>query len=265
MKKVFGLAALLVALVFSVTAPASAELEKLKVGATAGPHAEILEFVKEGARELGLEIEIVEFSDYITPNAALDEGDLDANSYQHKFFMDTQNKDRGYKLVSIAKTAVCPMGFYSKKLRSIDELADGATVAVPNDPANVGRALVLLEQKGFIKLADGVGYGASVLDVVENPKKLKIVEIEAPQLPRSLDDVDLGASNVNYAVEAGLSPLEDALLLEDPATSPFANIIVVREADKDLPVFRKLIAAYQTDAVKAFMLERFKGAFVPAW
>jgi len=263
-KKTFVVLALL-ALYALVALPASAEPEKLKVGATAGPHAEILEFVKEGARDLGLDIEVVEFSDYIAPNAALDQGDLDANSYQHQFFLDTQNKDRGYHLVSIAKTAVCPMGFYSKKLKSIDELADGATVAVPNDPANVGRALVLLEQKGFIKLAEGVGYRASVLDVVENPKKLKLIEIEAPQLPRSLDDVDLGAVNVNYAVDAGLSPLEDALLIEDAATSPFANILVVREADKDRPALRKLVEAYQTDAVKTFMLERFKGAFVPAW
>lgn len=264
MKKTFGTLALIALLALSAL-PASAEMEKLKVGATAGPHAEILEFVKEGALELGLDIEVIEFSDYIAPNAALDQGDIDANSYQHQLFLDTQNKDRGYKLVSIAKTAVCPMGFYSKKIKHIDELADGATVAVPNDPANVGRALVLLEQKGFIKLAEGVSYGASVLDIVENPKDLKIIEIEAPQLPRSLDDVDLGAANVNYAVSAGLSPLEDALLIEDAASSPFANLIVVREADKDRPALKKLVEAYQTEAVKVFMLDHFKGSFVPAW
>lgn len=264
MRRTLSLLAFVVALSLSAL-PASAELEKLRVGATAGPHAEILEFVSEGARELGLELEVIEFSDYIAPNAALDEGDIDANSYQHQPFLDRQVRDRGYKLVSIAKTAVCPMGFYSRRIGHIDELADGATVAVPNDPANVGRALVLLESKGFIKLAEGVSYEASVLDIVENPKKLKIVEIEAPQLPRSLDDVDLGAVNVNYAVEAGLSPLEDALLIEDAATSPFANLLVVREADRDRPAFQKLIAAYQTEAVKEFMLERFKGSFVPAW
>ncbi|WP_300522745.1 MetQ/NlpA family ABC transporter substrate-binding protein [Aminiphilus sp.] len=247
------------------TRSSAEELEKLRVGATAGPHAEVLEFVREGARTRGIDLEVVEFSDYIAPNAALDQGDLDANSYQHQFFLDTQNKDRGYHLVSIAKTVVCPLGFYSKRIKDIAELKDGATVAVPNDPANVGRALVLLERQGFITLQEGLGYRASVLDIVANPKKLRIVEIEAPQLPRSLDDVDLGAVNVNYAVEAGLSPMTDALLIEDPATSPFANLIVVREADKDRPVFRKLVEAYQTEDVKRFMLERFKGAFVPAW
>lgn len=254
-----------VSLAAGVTSASAEDLQKIKVGATAGPHAEILEFVKEGAKDKGLDIEVIEFTDYISPNAALDQGDLDANSYQHKLFMDTQNTDRGYHLVSIAKTAVCPMGFYSKKIADISELKDKATVAVPNDPANVGRALVLLEKQGIIKLKDGVGYNASVFDIVENPKKLKFIEIEAAQLPRSLDDVDLGAVNVNYAVDAGLSPIEDSLLLEDAASSPFANIIVVREQDKDNPVLQKLVEAYQTEEVKQFILERFKGSFVPAW
>lgn len=238
---------------------------KLKVGATAGPHAEILEFVREIAKDKGLDLEVIEFSDYISPNAALDQGDLDANSYQHQLFLDTQNKDRGYHLVAIGKTAVCPLGFYSRKIKDVSELKSGATVAVPNDPANVGRALVLLEKQGFIQLAEGVGYSASVLDIEENPKKLKIIEIEAPQLPRSLDDVDMGAVNVNYAVNAGLRPMEDSILIEDAATSPFANIIVVRDEDKDNPGLRTLVECYQTDEVRKFMLERFQGAFVPAW
>ncbi len=264
MKKI---AALFLALVFinGVSAGNADELRKLKVGATSGPHAEILEFLKEGLKAEGIDLEVYAFSDYISPNAALDQGDLDANSYQHQLFLDTQNKDRGYKLVSVAKTVVCPMGFYSKKIANIDDLKDSATVSVPNDPANVGRALVLLEKKGFIKLKEGVGYRASVLDIVENPKKLRIIEIEAPQLPRVLDDVDIGAVNVNYAVEAGLSPLKDSILLEDAATSPFANLIVVREENRDDPLVKKLIEAYQTDETAKFMIERYKGGFVPAW
>lgn len=264
MKKI---AALFLALVFlnTLSAGNADELKKLKVGATSGPHSEILEFLKEGLKADGIDLEVYAFSDYISPNAALDQGDLDANSYQHQLFLDTQNKDRKYKLVSVAKTVVCPMGFYSKKIGNIDDLKDGATVSVPNDPANVGRALVLLEKKGFIKLKEGTGYRASVLDIVENPKKLRIIEIEAPQLPRVLDDVDIGAVNVNYAVEAGLSPLKDSILLEDAATSPFANLIVVREENRDDPLVKKLIEAYQTDETAKFMIERYKGGFVPAW
>lgn len=264
MKKI---AALFLALIFinGVSAGNADELKKLKVGATSGPHAEILEYLKERLKAEGIDLEVYTFSDYISPNAALDQGDLDANSYQHQLFLDTQNKDRGYKLVSVAKTVVCPMGFYSKKIGDIDDLKDGATVSVPNDPANVGRALVLLEKKGFIKLKEGTGYQASVLDIVDNPKKLRLIEIEAPQLPRVLDDVDIGAVNVNYAVEAGLSPLKDSILLEDAATSPFANLIVVREENRDDPLVKKLIEAYQTDETAKFMIERYKGGFVPAW
>ncbi|EFC91735.1 lipoprotein, YaeC family [Dethiosulfovibrio peptidovorans DSM 11002] len=241
------------------------DLSVLKVGATAGPHAEILEFLKDRLKDRGIDLQVYSFNDYITPNAALDQGDLDANSYQHGLFMDTQNQDRGYSLVSVAKTVVCPMGFYSKKIDDVDDLRKGAKVSVPNDPANVGRALALLEEKGFIKLADGVGYRASVLDVVENPKGIKFVEIEAPQLPRVLDDVDMGAVNVNYAVEAGLSPLEDAILLEDPETSPFANIIAAREDNRDDRRIELLIEVYHSDETRKFILDRFKGSFVPAW
>lgn len=262
------LALLLTAALFAFltpTAATAADLVPLKVGATAGPHEEILESLTERLREEGVELQVVPFSDYVTPNAALDQGDLDANSYQHQLFLDLQNKDRGYKLVSVAKTVVCPLGFYSKRISRIEDLKDGATVSVPNDPGNVGRALALLEKEGFIKLQEGLGYNASVLDIVENPKGLKFLEIEAPQLPRVLDDVDLGASNVNYAVEAGLNPLEDSILIEDAATSPFANLIVVREEDVDNEAIKKLIKAYQTEETAKFMLSRYKGSFIPAW
>ena len=265
MKKILALFVAVLFVQLGAFAAGAAELEKLRVGATAGPHAEVLEYLKEGLRAEGVDLEIYTFNDYITPNAALDQGDLDANSYQHQLFLDTQNQDRGYKLVSVAKTVVCPMGFYSKKIKNIDDLKDRAKVSVPNDPANIGRALALLEKKGFIKLREGVGYKASVLDIVENPKKLKFIELEAPQLPRALDDVEIGAVNVNYAVEAGLSPLKDSILLEDAETSPFANIIVAREDNKDNPLIQKLISAYQSEGTAKFIIERFKGGFIPAW
>jgi D-methionine transport system substrate-binding protein len=266
-KRMKRIAAICAAAAIAVFAAAGSEaaLAPLKVGATSGPHAEILESLAERLKTEGVELRVFPFSDYITPNAALDQGDLDANSYQHQLFLDTQNRDRGYRLVSVAKTVVCPMGFYSKKIGNIDDLKDGSKVSVPNDPANVGRALALLEQKGFIKLREGTGYTASVLDIVENPKNLRFIEIEAPQLPRVLDDVDIGAVNVNYAVEAGLSPLKDAILLEDAETSPFANVIAVREEDRDNPLVKKLVEAYQTEETAKFMLERYKGGFIPAW
>jgi len=265
MKKIAALCAAAAIAVFTAAGAEAAALVPLKVGATSGPHAEILEFLAERLKNEGVDLRVFPFSDYITPNAALDQGDIDANSYQHQLFLDTQNRDRGYRLVSVAKTVVCPMGFYSKKIGTIDDLKDGSKVSVPNDPANVGRALVLLEKKGFIKLREGTGYTASVLDIVENPKNLRFIEIEAPQLPRVLDDVDIGAVNVNYAVEAGLSPLKYAILLEDAETSPFANVIAVREEDRDNPLVKKLVEAYRTEETAKFMLERYKGGFIPAW
>jgi D-methionine transport system substrate-binding protein len=236
----------------------------LKVGVTAGPHAQILEVVKKVAEKDGLKIQIVEFSDYIQPNVALNQGDIDLNSFQHLPYLENMIKDRKYDLVMLAKTITFPMGVYSKKIKSVKDLKDGATVAIPNDPTNGGRALALLEKAGLIKLKPGLGHKASVVDITENPKKLKIRELDAAQIPRSLDDLDLAAINTNYAMPAGLVPVKDALILED-SNSPYANIIAARSMDKDNPQYKKFLKAYQSEEVKKFVNEQFKGSIVVAW
>jgi D-methionine transport system substrate-binding protein len=244
--------------------PALAQDKPLKVGVTAGPHAQVFEVVKQEAAKQGLQVQIIEFSDYVQPNAALAAGDLDLNSYQHQPYLDTANADRGYKLVSIGKTVVFPIGIYSKKAKSLNELKQGAQIGVPNDPTNGGRALLLLQEHGLIKLDPKAGLKATPLDVVENPRKLRFVELDAAQLPRSLDDVDASAVNTNFAMEAGLDPNKDALVRES-AESPYANVIVVREQDKDRPDLVKLLGIYQSPAVKAFIEEKYKGAVTAAW
>lgn len=236
----------------------------IKVGVTAGPQAEVMEVAKKVAAKDGLTIQIVEFNDFIQPNVALSQGDLDANAYQHQPFLDNQIKERKYELTSIAQTIIIPMGIYSKKIKKLDELKPGSTVAVPNDPTNGGRGLLLLEKAGLIKLNPQAGLKATPQDIVANPKNLKIKELEAAQVPRSLDDVDIAAVNANYAVVAGLSPKTDSLLLED-SKSPYACVIAVRSKDKADPVFQKLIKAYQSPEVKTFVEKQYKGAFVAVW
>lgn len=236
----------------------------LKVGVTAGPHAQILEAVKKVAEKDGLKIQIVEFNDYIQPNVALNQGDIDINSFQHLPYLENIVKDRKYDIVLLAKTITFPMGIYSKKLKTVKDLPDGATIAIPNDPTNGGRALALFEQAGLIKLKPGLGHKATVVDIVDNPKKLKIKELDAAQIPRSLDDLDLAAINTNYAMPAGLVPGKDSLVLEDP-NSPYANILAVRGKDKDNPLYQKFVKAYHSDEVKKFVQDEFKGSIVVAW
>ncbi|HLS17314.1 MAG TPA: MetQ/NlpA family ABC transporter substrate-binding protein [Paenalcaligenes sp.] len=261
-KLVFGGA---VAVAFSaLSTGAMAESKTIKMGVTPGPHAEIMEVVQGIAAEQGLEIEILEFSDYVQPNAALEAGDLDANSYQHEPYLQQQIQDRGYRLVSAAPTVIYPLGLYSNKVEAIDTVEDGASIAIPNDPSNGGRALMLLEDSGLLSLKEGVGAEATLLDVVDNPKNLRIVELDAAQLPRSLDDVALAAINTNFAMEAGLVPVEDALVLES-SDSPYANLIVVREEDKDAEWVKTLIDSYHTPEVKEFILENFEGSLIPVW
>ncbi|MDG5493890.1 MetQ/NlpA family ABC transporter substrate-binding protein [Niveispirillum sp. BGYR6] len=252
----------LLALAAAFALPAQAE--KIRVGVTPGPHAQIMEKVRDQAKATGLEIEILEFSDYVVPNEALASGDLDANSFQHQPYLDNQIADRGYKLVSVAKTVTFPLGLFSAKLKSLEALPAKAKVAIPNDPTNGGRALILLAHQGLIKLRDGAGLAATPLDITDNPKNLRIVELDAAQLPRSLNDVDIAAINGNYALEAGLDPTKDALARE-AADGPYANVIAVKAADKDKPWVKSLIAAYQSPAVKQFVVDTFKGALVPAW
>lgn len=243
---------------------ATAQEKTLKIGVTAGPHAQIFEVVKKEAAKKGLTLNIVEFSDYVQPNAALAAGDLDVNSYQHQPYLDTANADRGYKLTSIAKTVIFPIGIYSKKVKSLDELKDGARIGIPNDPTNGGRALLLLQTAGLIKVSKDAGLKATPIDVTDNPKKLRFIELDAAQLPRSLDDTDASAVNTNFAIEAGLDPRKDAIKQESP-DSPYANVLVVQEKRKGEPVFDTLVESYHSQPVKDFINEKYKGAVVTAW
>lgn len=253
-------AAALLALPFA----AQAQDKPIRVGVTAGPHAEILEVVKKVAERDGLKLQIVEFSDYVQPNAALNAGDLDANSYQHLPYLVAQVKDRGYKIVNIGYTVNFPMGVYSKKVKNLADLPNGARVGIPNDPTNGGRGLLLLESAGLIKLRADAGLKASPLDVVENAKKVRIVELDAAQLPRALDELDAAAINTNYAIPAGLKPTQDSIAIETPK-SPYVNIIAVRTQDKDKPELLKLVKAYQSAEVKAFVEQKYQKAVVASW
>lgn len=258
-----SLATLVLTTVFAIQ-PALAQEKPLKIGVTAGPRAQIMDVVKQEAAKQGLDIQVIEFTDYVQPNVALSVGDLDANSYQHQPYLDNANEDRGYKLKTIAKTVIFPMGIYSKKVKSLAELPEGARVGMPNDPTNGGRALLLLQEQGLIKVSPEPGLRATPLDVTSNPRKIRFIELDAAQLPRSLDDTDISIINTNFALEAGLEPAKDALTLESP-DSPYANILVVREKDKARPEFVKLVQAYHSQAVKDFILSKFKGSVIPAW
>ena len=255
-------AALALGAVFAL--PAAAQDKPVKIGVTAGPHAQIMEQVKKVAEKDGLKIQIVEFSDYVQPNAALAAGDLDANSYQHKPYLDQQVKDRGYRIVPVSYTVNFPIGIYSKKVKSLDELKEGARFGIPNDPTNGGRVLLMLQEKGLIKLRPEAGLKATPLDVTTNPKKLRFVELDAAQLARALDDLDAAAVNTNFALSAGLQPGRDAIAQEN-AKSPYVNLIAVREQDKEKPWVAKLVAAYHSDAVRQFVKTEFKGAVLTSW
>ncbi|MFY2566990.1 MetQ/NlpA family ABC transporter substrate-binding protein [Achromobacter ruhlandii] len=259
------LAALATLIGFAAAAPAMAQDAELKVGVTVGPHAQIGEVVQQVAARQGLKVKLVEFSDFIQPNAALDAKELDLNIYQHKPFLESQNKARGYKLVPVATAVVQQMGIYSKRVKSLDDLQPGAKVAIPNDPTNGARALLVLQAAKLIKLKDGVTVTASLFDVVDNPKKLKFVEIEAAQLPHSLADVDAAAVNSAYAIPAGLSPAKDALALESK-DAPFAAVVIAARGDnKNDPRIARFIKAYQSDEVKAFVAQKFPGAYSTSW
>jgi D-methionine transport system substrate-binding protein len=247
-----------------VASPALAQDKPIKVGVTAGPHAEIFEVVKKVAERDGLKIQVIEFTDYIQPNAALNAGDLDVNSYQHLPYLEAQIKDRGYKLTNIGYTVNFPMGVYSKKVKSLAALPNGARVGIPNDPTNGGRGLLVLETAGLIKLKKDAGLKATPLDIADNPKKIRIVELDAAQLPRALDELDAAAINTNYAIPAGLSPTKDAIASEG-AKAPYVNIIAVRTQDKDRPEFARLVKAYQSAEVKAFVEQKYQKAVVTSW
>lgn len=252
----------LAALTLSVPALAQAP-QVVRIGVSPGPHAEILEKVKPLLAPKGIDLKIIEFSDYVVPNQALDAGELEANSFQNQPYLDNQVKDRGFKLVSVGLTVNFPLGIYSSKHRSWADVPDGASIAIQNDPTNGGRSLLLLQDKGVIKLKDGVGFKPGPVDIVANPKKLKFIEVEAAQTPRTLADVAAAAINTNYAVDAKIEPTS-AILREDPK-GPYVNVIAVRAADKDKPWVRTLVETYQSPEIKAFVAERFKGNVLAGW
>ncbi|TZE81417.1 MetQ/NlpA family ABC transporter substrate-binding protein [Calorimonas adulescens] len=238
------------------------DVTKIKVGVTAGPHEEVLEQVKEILKDEGIDVEIVTFTDYVQPNIQLSEGALDANSFQHQPFFDDFVKERNItNLTTIGKTMIFPMGIYSNKIKDMKDLPENGTVSVPNDATNEGRALLLLQSAGVIKLKDDAGLTATPLDIVENPKNIKIVEIDAAQTVRSLEDVDAAAINTNYAVEMGFNPVKDSIFIEGP-NSPYANVIAVRKEDADKEVFKKLLEAYHDPRIKEFVDKKYQGSVV---
>ena len=242
------------------------ETVKIKVGATPAPHAEILEAVKETLAADGIELEIVEFNDYVIPNTATESGELDANYFQHQPYLTDFNAQNGTHLVSVASVHYEPFGIYGGKTKSLEELADGATIAVPNDGTNEARALMLLQAQGLITLKADAGFTATVLDIESNPKNLDIKELEAAQLPRTLQDVDLAVINGNYAIEAGLNAGKDALAVEDAnseAAQTYANILVVKEGNENNEAVQALAKALLSETAKEFMNATYEGAVLP--
>lgn len=247
------------------SAPAgSAETVKLSVAASPTPHAEILKQCVDILKEQGIELVVNEYADYVVPNTAVEDGDEDANYFQHVPYLDNFNAERGTHLVSVAGVHIEPMGLYAGNSASLDAIPDGGKVAVPNDPTNEGRALLLLEAQGIIKLTDSSNLAATPKDIAENPKNLEFVELEAANVPANLDEVDIAAINSNYALGAGLNPVEDALAIE-ASDSPYVNILVVKEGNENNEAVQALVKALQSDTVKDYINSTFGGAVVPAF
>lgn len=266
-KTVAALGALLGALALAGCGQEEKDPNHIKVGVIVGAEQQVAEVAQKVAKDkYGLDVELVTFNDYVLPNEALSKGDIDLNAFQHKPYLDQQIKDRGYKLVAVGNSFVYPIAGYSKKIKSLSELQDGAQIALPNDPTNLGRSLLLLQKVGLIKLKDNVGLLPTVLDVVENPKNLKLVELEAPQLPRSLDDdqIALAIINTTYASQINLTPTKDGLFVEEK-DSPYVNLIVAREDNKDAANVKKFVQAYQSDEVNEAANKIFNGGAVKGW
>ena len=254
----------------AVSSEAAAETNDLagttiKVAASPVPHAEILGVAKDILAEQGITLEIIEYTDYVQPNLVTESGEVDANYFQHTPYLDSFNEENGTHLVSVGAIHYEPFGLFAGKTASLDELADGAKIAVPNDTTNEARALQLLAAQGIITLKEGAGLTATKNDIAENPHNVDIVEMEAAQLPRTLADVDFAVINGNYAAEAGLNAATDALAVEDAsseAAQTFANILVVKEGNEDNPAIQALLAALQSEQVKNFIDETYSGAVV---
>ena len=265
MKKIIVIALVAILSVVSVFAQAAAETQssttKIVVGATPEPHAALLSLVVDDLAAQGITLEIKEFTDYVTPNDAVEYGEIDANYFQHIPYLESFNTEHGYHLVNAGGIHVEPIALYSSKYSSLSDLPNGAVIAIPNDPTNEGRALLLLQSAGLIKLKDDAGLEAIPLDITENPKNFKFSEIEAATLPRVLSDVDAAIINGNYAIPAGLVATRDGLFVEG-ADSPYVNVIAVKEGNENNPAIKALIEALKSDEVAAFVAEKYKNGEV---
>ncbi|MFL7014633.1 MetQ/NlpA family ABC transporter substrate-binding protein [Vibrio cyclitrophicus] len=266
MKSYKKITASLLALAFTlgVTGCGKKDEAVIKIGATVGPHAQVVQAVAIEAAKQGINIELVEFSDYITPNAALDDGSIQLNSYQHQPFLDNFNDNHDSKLVSIGRSILMRMGVYSNKYTSLDSIPDNARIAIPNDPTNGGRGLLLLEDAGLISLRENVGFNASLTDIVSNPKNIRFVEVDAAQLPRSLDDVDAAAITMNYVMSAGLDPKKQGIYLEKKDAPLAVMVVAAREEDKNNEVYKKIISIYHSQGINDFLNSTFKGTIEAA-
>lgn len=239
--------------------------DNFRVGTISGPETQLMEVAQKIAKEkYNLNIKIIEFTDYVQPNAALNDGSLDANMFQHQPYLEKQIQDKHYKLTAVGKTFVYPMGVYSAKIKSLNNLPQNALIAIPNDPSNEGRALLLLQKAGIIQLKPFTGLYATPVDIEKNPKQIKFKELDAAQIARSLPDVDAGVINTNYAIPAGYMPTRDAIFIEG-SDSPYANIIVVRTDEMNDPRVQQLVNALQSEAVLQAAKDIFKGQAIPAW
>jgi len=252
------------AIAFAVFLAATAHAETIKLGVTVGPHAQIAEALKPIAKAKGLDVQIIEFSDGALINSATNEGELDANGFQHTPYLEGQNKDRQLGLVSAGRTVLLPMAAYSKRVKAVADLKQGALISIPSDPSNGGRALKLLEAGGLLKLKPGVTWNATVFDIVENPKKLEIKELETAQLPRSLEDVDFSVITTHFALASGLNPSKDSILREGDLSEYFC-LIAVKKENLDKPWLKTLLEAYRSPEVKAFVEKTFQGNVIAGW
>lgn len=245
-------------------AQAPAADKPLKIGVSAGPYGDILREAAKLSAEQGVKAEIIEFTDWNQPNAALQAGDIDLNNFQNRPYLANQVKTRGYTIVALDESILVPAGLYSKSYSKIADIPDGAKIAIPNDPTNGGRGLALLQRAGLLKLKDGVGFKATPADVVDNPKHFQFKEIEAAQLPRSLGDVDAAVITMNYVMSAGLNVKEQGIFLE-PKDEPLAvMVLAVRAQDKDNPTYKKIAEIFHSDAVKKFIADKYNGTIEPA-
>ncbi len=263
MKHSFLISAALAAAVSALTL-GSAQAGELKIGVTPVPHAEIIEFIKPALKKEGVDIKIVEFNDYVQPNLAVDSKELDLNFFQHAPYLDSFISEHGSKLINLFGVHIEPIGAYSSRVKDVKDLKEGAKVAIPNDPTNGGRALLLLQTQGLLSLKDPKSITSTVQDIKENKLGLKFIELEAPQLPRSLDEVDLAIINTNYAIDAGLNPIKDALFIED-GNSPYVNVVVGNPDSAKNPDTEVLKKVLLSDEVKKFILDKYQGAVVPAF